>query len=276
MSDKKGNKERSPLHHRYIMGILAGVIVALLAVNWSQVSGLPEMLNMALALSSLILAGLAIIYSFHTSGSLNKTLENIEYSSTSIKIISDEIQKSNQELSKKIGKIPDDISEIKNKVDSSMETLGGIPNLIKNLHKSTNQHIPPSKREIEISEAITSKLIENGGVFTTSGFIMLKIAYEEGLELVLHGKAPNEFIRTSILHALELATALDLITLDINDTDDQKDIIKIKELKPIILNNIEEALLKSSSNDSQKASKRRNSLRNIILKHFTYPIEKPD
>ena len=92
MSDKKGNKERSPLHHRYIMGILAGVIVALLAVNWSQVSGLPEMLNMALALSSLILAGLAIVYSFHTSGSLNSTLEKIEKSSASIQTMSDDIK----------------------------------------------------------------------------------------------------------------------------------------------------------------------------------------
>lgn len=276
MSDTKGKKERSPLHHRYIMGILAGVIVALLAINWSQVSGLPEMLNMALALSSLILAGLAIVYSFHTSGSLNTALENIENSSRSIIKVSDGIQKSTQELSQKIDSIPDDIDEIKNKVDSSMETLGGIPNLINSLNNNSGENTPASERDIETNKAMILKLMNHGGAFTISGLIMLKIAYEEGIELILGNRTPNEIIRSSILQSLELATALELIKINFNDNGDQEEKIKIKELDPIILANIEEALISSSNNDQEKAKERRKSLRNILIKYFAHPVETPD
>lgn len=157
MSNSKTDekKARSPLHHRYIMGILAGLIVALLSINWSKVTGLPEMLNMALALSSLILAGLAIVYSFHTNGSLSNTLEKIEESSQNIKTTSQKVEQSNQDLKEKVDSIPGAIYSVK-------ETVDGYKNYLDDLILPfSTKESPEEDTTITISETDLRKIVEN-------------------------------------------------------------------------------------------------------------------
>ncbi|MFB9867181.1 hypothetical protein [Vreelandella sulfidaeris] len=276
MSDKKGNKAKPPLHHRYIMGILAGVVVLLLAINWSQVSGLPEMLNMALALSSLILAGLAIVYSFHTSGSLNNTLDKIERSSSSIQSVSDEIKKSNYELAEKIDNIPDDLTEIKYKVDSSIETLVGIPSLINQLSRTLPEDSQISDEETNITGLLSRKMIHQGGSYTLIGLMMLKIAYEERWGIIIEGSNLNEKIsvtRTTLFSSLELAMVLDLIDIDLHDSEEEHKLVEIVGINQEILDNIEKALIALFENNEEKAKNRKNKLKSALKKEYTMPLK---
>lgn len=279
MSETKGNKERSPLHHRYIMGILAGVIVALLAINWSQVSGLPEMLNMALALSSLILAGLAIVYSFHTSGTLNNTLEKIEQSSSSIQASSSEIKKSNQELKEKINNIPEDLTELKYKVDSSIESIGGIPSLIKTLKTNNNQETPETAKDHEVNEEIVHRLLENGGSFIVFGLYMLKIAHEKKRGLIIDGsklKNSSSLVRTAMLTMFELMLTFRLIEIELHAIDGIENIVEITELDQSIINRIEKSILRVENDDEKKAQSRKTDLERELLGNYTKNLKNAD
>lgn len=107
----------------YIIAILTAIIIGLISVEWSKVPNLTDYINFALAMSSLILAILAIIYAFYSGGALHKTLGDISDSAVAIKTTSKSITRSNQKIKKEISKIPAALSNVEQKIDLSNETL---------------------------------------------------------------------------------------------------------------------------------------------------------
>lgn len=232
---------KSPLHHRYIIIILVGVIVGLLSINWSQVSGLPETLNMALALSSLILAGLAIVYSFHTSGSLSSTLDKIEEASQTMKSSSQKIEQSNEELRVKFDSIPSAIESVKKTVD-------GYESYFYDL--TTLNNMPESQEaEIEISSIDTKILVKN---FPRGMKHQLYIAHEVNKKNLyinqnsFHDEEGLRFFYGYFLATIAIANNLDLIESKFNGTDRNRNCVSVKIINQDLLKEINSLTLSES------------------------------
>ncbi|MEH6385764.1 MAG: hypothetical protein V7780_14235 [Colwellia sp.] len=94
------------VHSFYILLILVSIIIGLVSVKWSDVPGLVDYFTFALTLSSLILAGLAIVYSIYSNTSISSSLTEITSAASSVRKASTDIGISNRELKKEIEKIP--------------------------------------------------------------------------------------------------------------------------------------------------------------------------
>lgn len=94
------------LHFNYIIVILVSIIVGLVSVQWSEVPKLVDYLTFALTLSSLILAGLAIVYSIYSNTSISGSLSEISAAAKEVSSSSMSINQSNIELREEVEKIP--------------------------------------------------------------------------------------------------------------------------------------------------------------------------
>ncbi|HEY5042946.1 MAG TPA: hypothetical protein VIK53_13190 [Verrucomicrobiae bacterium] len=72
------------IHLFWVVGVLTGIIVLLLSVDWSGIKDLAGILNFALGLTSLVLAIVAIIYGFIANNSFSGTVSKIEAASSQI------------------------------------------------------------------------------------------------------------------------------------------------------------------------------------------------
>lgn len=72
------------IHFFYITMILSLIILVLATKNWTNLKGFPEYLSVAAGITSLVLAILAIIYSFFSTGVMNQFLGSIQGSTSTM------------------------------------------------------------------------------------------------------------------------------------------------------------------------------------------------
>ncbi len=246
---------KQKLHSRYIITILTGISVGLFSVKWSSVSGLPEMINMALALSSLILAGLAIVYSFHTSGSLNKSLYKIEDSSESIKKTSINLQESNESLRKKVEHIPTSISSLKESVDQSRETMRQIPYSIKK-HASDDL-----SRQEKLPKEFTKAYLKTSAIGTLDGLMIFKTAYESKKTIdfiAIQMDLEDDFTKGMVIGAFDTLFAYNIAQISYQKAgSESRRYIEVKNFDQTALDSLDHAY-KNTLNSMSKISNTNN------------------
>jgi hypothetical protein len=119
-------EEKYRIHAAYILSILSSIIVMLITIKWAKIEGLATYLNFALTTSSLLLAILAIAYSFHQNSTSSRILNALEFSTKQLTHTSSELSTATKTLSLKVEIIPEAIRSVESKVQQThalIETL---------------------------------------------------------------------------------------------------------------------------------------------------------
>ncbi|WP_141246949.1 hypothetical protein [Halomonas salipaludis] len=104
-------KNNLSIHFKYTTGILSGVIILLLTRDLASIPRLQEYIAFALTFSSLLLALIAIVYSFLSNESLSISLNKINTSAEEISKLSSSIRESNETLHSRAGDVDKRVSE---------------------------------------------------------------------------------------------------------------------------------------------------------------------
>ena len=111
--------DTSRVHVSYIISILIFIIISLVTVNWSNIPKLVEYITFSLTLTSLVLAILAIIYSFLSNSSLSQTLGSLTNLSKIASQSSKELSYATEKLLDEVSIIPTRIQDVEGKLDQT-------------------------------------------------------------------------------------------------------------------------------------------------------------
>ncbi|WP_303907350.1 hypothetical protein [Thiohalomonas denitrificans] len=251
-------EDRSKIHFSYAIAILLAVIVVLISVEWSKVSGLIEYITFALTLSSLILAILAIIYSMVSNSSFNDIIQRLNTSSGHLEHTSKGIDESNRILLEEIKKIPNAIELVDRNILSTQ-------NMIENLSPSK---LTETREESEVSKEISSKVVE--GFVEESSIRGLQALYC----LVLSNKTKTAFAWKEICEEVPslknseqylmayyiAAKALGLLNVDY----DGKFRIIVEEVHSVLLGSVEVILEKKLEEAAKESIERQATYKECI------------
>src|SRR5437773_2456443 len=90
--------EKHKIHAFYILLILGSVIVGLVAVKWSTIPSLPELITFALTITSLVLAVLAIVYAYVSNSSSAQTTARLTDAAEDIVDSGDVVRRATEQL----------------------------------------------------------------------------------------------------------------------------------------------------------------------------------
>lgn len=108
------------LHMAWAIGVLAALLIGSLSVAWANLPAIPNIISIALGLSSLVLAIVAIIQAVHGGSTLHTSLGKIESASSkaleamnAVKLTAENLDNRTNSLEK----IPETMGHIKEKID---------------------------------------------------------------------------------------------------------------------------------------------------------------
>src|SRR5438105_13887747 len=99
-------KDTAKIHIGYIISILVVVNIVTLAAKWGSIKDLVTYVSFAATLASLLLAILAIVYSYFSSGSLATYSERVSKASESLQTTYSELQRTAHDLKQVAENIP--------------------------------------------------------------------------------------------------------------------------------------------------------------------------
>lgn len=117
---------RERIHFAYILAIMLAAIIILVTVHWGGVSDLVSYISFALTLSSLILALIAIVYSFVSNGNLLRTLGSLDNVANSLSVSTDSLKSTTDELAQEVERIPPSFQKISGQINETQEILKNI------------------------------------------------------------------------------------------------------------------------------------------------------
>lgn len=116
------------VHVGYVIGILVAIIILLLTVQWGSIKDLSQLISFALTLASLILALLAIVYSFFSNASLAQSLSTLTRVAGEVQDVSETITNSTSRLRAEIASIPSALSEVSRHVSETHDIVRQLAN----------------------------------------------------------------------------------------------------------------------------------------------------
>jgi hypothetical protein len=111
------------LHYRYWLGILIAIIIVLLTVNWGSNKALAELLSFGLALSSLVLAVIAIFQSLFSIAALNQVTGSIDQSASEVRTAVTDIRSATEGLLTRTQELPGALGNIASRFDALQDKL---------------------------------------------------------------------------------------------------------------------------------------------------------
>lgn len=144
-----GDPPTTKTHFYYIVGILVAFIVLLATFEWAGIKDLASYFTFAMTLTSLILAILAILYSFLSSSGLASYVSELRIISKGISSSTDKLGTAATEIRTKVEGL-----------DSSIQEFGGdMKNLLnRNTLLSPQQSDSPSETSVKIFLKLSSLL----------------------------------------------------------------------------------------------------------------------
>lgn len=138
------------IHFFYVTLILSMALVILATNHWTNLQGFPEYLSVAATITSLVLAILAIIYSFVSSGSMNQFLGSIQSSTSAMSDVAlelrdlsnkgQDIQSRAEERTADLHRLAQSLSLSLNSLEESTRNIAGkvdsIPTQLNSLQES--------------------------------------------------------------------------------------------------------------------------------------------
>lgn len=163
------------VHSFYILFILVSIIIGLVSVKWSDVPGLVDYFTFALTLSSLILAGLAIVYSIYSNTSISSSLTEITSAASSVRKASTDIGISNRELKKEIEKIPVRFDAVEENIAHTHRVVNELSaNQEMALSAPSKSAITASKNKVELTDDQVLKFLNGSSI---RGLEMILMVY---------------------------------------------------------------------------------------------------
>jgi hypothetical protein len=127
--------KNSDIHLRYAVGILLFLLTCSLAVNWSKIAGLSDIISLALSFASLVLAIIAIFQALFSGSNLTSSLAKIEEASSNI-------VKGSQSLLEKADAFPSGIAPL----EAKMVEVAGLVSAL-NVQQKTESKVGRQKLE---------------------------------------------------------------------------------------------------------------------------------
>lgn len=229
------------IHFIYILSILIVVIIILSTVNFGSNQKIVEYFTFALTVSSLLLALIAIIFSFISNSTVSKNMYSITESARKISTETDRLHNSTQLIINKFDSIPTILAGVDKKVEDSlniiqdMQNAQGVSNVVIN----------------EMKTISNTPLSENG---IKTMLLKLSLSYLDFLyAITLSFKHKIPFDRTDHLDFTKnsdeytfggeiIFQALDLYQVKKND----RNIWNILDVNQYVVDNIEDAIYEQS------------------------------
>ena len=166
-------KTEYKVHCFYILTILVSIIIGLISVEWANVPKLVDYITFALTLSSLILAGLAIVYSIYSNTSISSSLSYISSAAKEVATASEDIKSSNRELRSEVEKLPLRLDSVDENISNTQKTINELIDIRESqAPRLESSHIP--KEDVSLSDEMVVKFMNNSSV---RGLEFLLMAY---------------------------------------------------------------------------------------------------
>lgn len=204
--------DKAWLHVRYTFGILLGIIVLLLTIQWGAIPDLIGYLNFALAVSSLILALLAIVYAYVSNLGQSDLVGRLSTASREMFLSADEVKRATSSLTLQVSEIPAVLASMDEKVSTTQKLVMELT-------------VPPNAGAINDntvraidSDAITRRFLDSASL---GGLLCLYVAvkaFEAGHAFSLKAltATPGILLRhdyaSAFLHASVLASVIGMKT----------------------------------------------------------------
>lgn len=112
------------IHYKYWIGILLGILVLVMSTIWSSNSNLLNFFSFASAISSLILAVLAILITTQSNSSVTNSLSSIASSASRVEDAASRLDSTNAIIGGKLDEIPTALGVMADKLEKAQESWG--------------------------------------------------------------------------------------------------------------------------------------------------------
>lgn len=161
------------LHFKYIIAILAAVIIILITYDFGDNKRLVEYTSFALTITSLVLAIVSITYSFYSNSSLTKHLSLINKAADIVSDSSEQISYSTQKIDNKIDLLPSHFQNLEGKVDNSNALIQKI--LLE------RESFAENRENLKIPTEILKELTINSSIMGLQCLYIVCIAYKSSI-----------------------------------------------------------------------------------------------
>lgn len=167
------------IHFAYIVGILIAIIILLFSVNVGANEKFVGLFNFALTISSILLALVAIVYSFISNSTISKNLYGITDSANKISLVSDELEDTTNKLLTKMDEVPLLLKGMDKKVDDSIQIMKEIKTDKENVNLTSLNfgELPVESKESETNISWNNFLKSNSLSYLTFLFA-LSLSYK--------------------------------------------------------------------------------------------------
>ena len=142
-------EKKSSIHFNYITGILITIIICLVTIKWSKITNFTDYIMFASAITSIVLAILAIFYAVYANTAFEKNIGSLNYSSADITKSTYELKNVIDHLKMKMDDLPGMLKNLDDKISSTQ-------NEIKNLSQPLKSEVKTENKEEFRTEIITS------------------------------------------------------------------------------------------------------------------------
>lgn len=129
------------IHFTYVIAILLAIIIALITVQWGGIRDLVNYIGFALTITSLVLAVLAIIYSYFSNATFGQNISTLNAASQEMSRSASELGAATAALRDRVDVIPSALEIMGRQFE---ETRGAIASLAE---RGAAQMTPPSTSE---------------------------------------------------------------------------------------------------------------------------------
>lgn len=114
------------IHYRYAIVIISALLVGSLTVKWYDIKNLSELVSFGLALSSLILAVVAIFQAIISGASFNHIIGSIANSVDQVRSAAGQIHQASAQLLQQSAVIPSALGEVSDRIDRLLNTPSAV------------------------------------------------------------------------------------------------------------------------------------------------------
>jgi hypothetical protein len=245
------------IHLYYIIGILVGVLILVSAIKFGGNEKLVEYVLFALAVTSLILTLVTIIYSFISSASLSNSLGSLMNLSSNVEKSSKTIEQASNELSEKISIIPTQIESVAKKV----EMLGGE---LKELYVRSKAEEKGKIKPEMLSDNIISNFVSTSSTYGLLILYAFSLSKEKDRPFNLDDLCKTAQMSIDYVFAYAVAVA----SFDVIDYTDDRKIIKINKMNASLLKLIEPEINRRIEKENKKHIDYLKNKKEMINKYF--------
>jgi hypothetical protein len=154
------------IHYRYTIGILVGLMIILLTIKWTELESVANYISFAATVASLLLAVVAIIYSFLSNNSFSSSVSKIEIAADTVRAETEKLNDTIKSFDDVIRQIPDSIKNVESRLHETNEAI-----------KASSQSTGASAPEKDWSPKNIQYFIDSSSWYGLKSMLICKMSY---------------------------------------------------------------------------------------------------